>query len=147
MATGTLSVVSWAEHAHTPAIARTMGVVVFSLFNLFFSTESRHRRESVFSLSTFAGRTCIATTAASLFLLAATTVLAPCQAILKTTALDLDQWLLCTAAALSIIAVTEIRKAFLRQTAGPVRLRRSPRRRLHHRCRVPAFRTRNLTRR
>jgi hypothetical protein len=39
------------------------------------------------------------------------TVLAPCQAILKTTALDVDQWLLCTAVALSIIAVTEMRKA------------------------------------
>ena len=50
MAIGTLSVVSWAEQAHTLAIARTMGVVVFSLFNLFFSIESRDRRESVFSL-------------------------------------------------------------------------------------------------
>ena len=49
MAIGTLSVVSWAEQAHTLAIARTMGVVVFSLFNLFFSLESRDRRESVFS--------------------------------------------------------------------------------------------------
>jgi hypothetical protein len=49
------------------------------------------------------------------------TVLAPCQAILKTTALDADQWLLCAAVALSIIAVTEIRKAFLRLTVGPVR--------------------------
>jgi Cation transporting ATPase, C-terminus len=48
MAIGTLSVVSWAEQAHTLAIARTMGVVMFSLFNLFFSIESRHRRESVF---------------------------------------------------------------------------------------------------
>ena len=47
MAIGTLSVVSWAEQAHTLAIARTMGVVVFSLFNLFFSIESRDRRESV----------------------------------------------------------------------------------------------------
>ena len=138
MAIGTLSVVSWAEQAHTLAIARTMGVVVFSLFNLFFSLESRDRRESVFSLSTFADRTCIVTTGASLFLLVMATVLAPCQAILKTTALDVDQWLLCTAVALSIIAVTEIRKAFLRQTVGPVRLRRSPRRRLRHRCRVPA---------
>jgi hypothetical protein len=89
----------------------------------------------VFSLSTFADRTCIVTTAASLFLLVMATVLAPCQAILKTTALDVDQWLLCAAVALSIIAVTEIRKAFLRQTVGPVRLRRSPRRRLRHRCR------------
>jgi magnesium-transporting ATPase (P-type) len=110
-----------------------MGVVVFSLFNLFFSLESRDRRESVFSLSTFADRTCIVTTGASLFLLVTATVLAPCQAILKTTALDVDQWLLCAAVALSIIAVTELRKAFLRQTVGPVRLRRSPRRRLRHR--------------
>jgi Ca2+-transporting ATPase len=124
MAIGTLSVVGWAEQAHTLAVARTMGVVVFSLFNLFFSLESRHRRESVFSLSTFADRTCIVTTGASLFLLVMATVLAPCQAILKTTALDVDQWLLCAAVALSIIAVTEIRKAFLQQTVGPVRLRR-----------------------
>jgi hypothetical protein len=49
MAIGTLSVVSWAEQARTLAIARTMGVVVFSLFNLLFSIESRDRRESVFS--------------------------------------------------------------------------------------------------
>ena len=91
MAIGTLSVVSWAEQAHTLAIARTMGVVVFPLFNLFFSIESRDRRESVFSLSTFADRTCIVTTGASLFLLVMATVLAPCQAILKTTALDVDQ--------------------------------------------------------
>ena len=138
MAIGTLSVVSWAEQAHTLAIARTMGVVVFSLFNLFFSIESRDRRESAFSLSTFADRTCIVTTGASLFLLVMATVLAPCQAILKTTALDVDQWLLCAAVALSIIAVTEMRKAFLRLTVGPVRLRRSPRRRPCHRCRGPA---------
>ena len=138
MAIGTLSVVSWAEQAHTLAIARTMGVVVFSLFNLFFSIESRHRRESVFSLSTFADRTCIVTTGASLFLLVMATVLPPCHAILKTTALDVDQWLICAAVALSIIVVTEGRKAFLRQTVGPVRLRRSPRRQLRHRCHVPA---------
>jgi Ca2+-transporting ATPase len=99
---------------------------------VFFSIESRDRRESAFSLSTFADRTCIVTTAASLFLLVMATVLPLCHAILKTTALDVDQWLLCAAVALSIIAVTEIRKAFLRQTVGPVRLRRSPRRRRSH---------------
>jgi Ca2+-transporting ATPase len=126
MAIGTLSVVSWAERGHTLAIARTMGVVVFSLFNLFFSIESRHRRESVFSLSTFADRTSIVTTGASLALLVMATVLTPFQAILRTTALDIYQWLFCAAVALSVIAVTEIRKAFLRQTVGPVRLGRSP---------------------
>src|SRR5436190_8697965 len=98
-----------------------MGVVVFSLFNLFFSMESRDRRESVFSLSTFADRTFLLTAGASLFLLVMATLLRPCQAILKTTALDANQWLLCAAVALSIIVVTEIRKAFLRYTVGPVR--------------------------
>jgi P-type Ca2+ transporter type 2C len=124
MAIGTLSVVSWAQEAHTLAIARTMGVVVFSLFNVFFSLESRDRRESVFSTRTFADRTCVVTTGASIVLLVMATILQPCQAILKTTALDANQWLLCAAVALSIIAVTEIRKAFLRHTVGPVRLRR-----------------------
>jgi Ca2+-transporting ATPase len=117
MAVGTLSLVSWAEQAHTLAIARTMGVVVFSMFNLFFSIETKDERESAFSLSTFADRTCIVTTGASLFLLVMATLLAPCQAILKTTALDERQWLLCAGVALSIIAVTEIQKAVLRRTA------------------------------
>jgi hypothetical protein len=95
-----------------------MGLVVFSLFNLFFSIEAKDQRESAFSLSTLADRTFIVTAGVSLFLLVMATVLAPCQAILKTTALDEDQWLLCTAVALSIIVVSEIRKAVLRRTDG-----------------------------
>jgi len=122
MAAGTLGLVSWAEQAHTLTTARTMGVAVFSLFNLFFSIETRDERESAFSLSTFAGRTFIATTGASLFLLVMATILGPCQAILKTTALDENQWLLCAAVALWVIAASEIRKAVLRR-AGAIRLR------------------------
>jgi Ca2+-transporting ATPase len=114
-AIGTLSVVSWAEQAHTLASARTMGVVVFSLFNLFFSIETKDQRESAFSLATFSDRTFVITTGVSLFLLVMATVLAPFQAVLKTTALDEDQWLLCMAVALSIIVVSEIRKAALRR--------------------------------
>jgi len=40
------------------------------------------------------------------------------EAILKTTTLDVRQWLICTAVALSIIAATEIRKA-MRPTGRP----------------------------
>jgi P-type Ca2+ transporter type 2C len=54
----------------------------------------------------------------SLFLIVMATILEPCQAILKTTALDEDQWLLCAGVALSIIVVSEIRKALLRRTAA-----------------------------
>ena len=118
MAVGTLSLVSWAQDAHTLPIARTMGLVVFSLLNLFFSIEAKDQRESAFSLSTFSDRTFLLTAGASLFLLVMATILGPCQAILKTTELDEDQWLLCAAVALSIIVVSEIRKAVLRRKRG-----------------------------
>jgi P-type Ca2+ transporter type 2C len=118
MAVGTLSVVSWAQQAHTLTIARTMGLVVFSLLNLFFSIEAKDELSSAFSLSTFSDRTFVLTTAGSLFLLVTATLLGPCQAILKTTKLDEGQWLLCVAVALSIVAVSEIRKAVLRSTAA-----------------------------
>jgi P-type Ca2+ transporter type 2C len=120
MAVGTLSLVSWAQQAHTLTIARTMGLVVFSLLNLFFSIEAKDERESAFSLSTLSDRTFILTAGVSLFLLVMATILGPCQAILKTTELDEDQWLLCAAVALSIIVVSEIRKAVLRRTAAKV---------------------------
>jgi hypothetical protein len=54
----------------------------------------------------------------SFFLLVICTVLLPFQAILKTTTLDVRQWLICTGAALSIIVAAEIRKAVRRRT-GP----------------------------
>ena len=41
MGAGTLGVISWAEQAHTQAIAHTMGVVTFSLYALFFSIATR----------------------------------------------------------------------------------------------------------
>jgi len=115
MAVGTLSLVSWAQQAHTLTIARTMGLVVFSLFNLLFSIETRDERESAFSLSTFSDRTFIITTGVSFLLVVLATLLGPCQAILKTTALDEDQWLLCAAVALSIVVASEIQKARLRR--------------------------------
>jgi len=117
MAVGTLSLVSWAQQAHTLTIARTMGVVVFSLFNLFFSIETRDERESAFSLNTFSDRTFIITTGVSFLLLVLATLLGPCQAILKTTALDERQWLLCAGVALSVIVASEIQKAVLRRAA------------------------------
>ncbi len=114
IAAGTLSVISWAEHQHTLDIARTMGVVTFSLLNLLFSIEAKDERQSAFSLDTFSDRTFTVTTGMSFLLLVMSTVLPPFQAILKTTTLDVRQWLLCTAVALSIIAVAEIRKAVRR---------------------------------
>ncbi|MGH3245895.1 MAG: cation transporting ATPase C-terminal domain-containing protein, partial [Trebonia sp.] len=113
IAVGTLGVISWAEHEHTLTIARTMGVVTFSLLNLFFSIETKDERVSAFSLDTFSDRTFILTTGGSFLLLVMCTVVRPFQAVLKTTTLDVRQWLVCTAVALSIVVVVEIRKRVL----------------------------------
>ena len=118
MAIGTLSVISWADHAHGLAIARTMGMVTFALFGLFFSIESKDERDSAFSLQTFSGKTFLITTSVSLVLLVLSTVLGIFQAVMKTTRLDVRQWLICTAVALAIVAAAEIRKAVRRRTAA-----------------------------
>ena len=118
MAVGTLSIVSWAQDTHGLAVARTMGLVVFSLFNLFFSIENRDARVSAFSLTTFADRTFVMTTGGSFLLIILATLVAPCQAILETTALDEKQWLLCAGVALSVVAVCEIGKAVRRRAVS-----------------------------
>jgi len=114
MAVGTLSVISWAEQAHGLAIARTMGMVTFALFVLFFSIESKDQRDSAFSLDTFSDKMFVITTSGSFVLLVLSTVLGIFQTVMKTVRLDVRQWLICAAVALSVVAAAEIRKAVLR---------------------------------
>jgi P-type Ca2+ transporter type 2C len=118
MAIGTLSVISWADQPHGLDIARTTGMVTFALFILFFSIGSKDERDSAFSLDTFSDKTFIITTSGSFALLVLSTVLGIFQAVLKTVRLDVRQWLICAAVALSIVVAAEIRKAVLRRTAA-----------------------------
>ena len=117
-AVGTLGVIGWADHAHGLAIARTMGMITLALFLLFFSIESKDERESAFSLGTFSDKTFVRTTSASFVLLVASTVLGIFHTVMKTTTLHVQQWLICTVVALSVVAAAEIRKAVLRRTAA-----------------------------
>ena len=110
MGAGTLGVISWAEQAHTQAIAHTMGVVTFSLYALFFSIETRDERRTAFSLDTFSDSKFVIATGVSILTLLLTTVFGPLQAFLKTTSLDVRQWLICLAVALSIVVVSEIQQ-------------------------------------
>jgi len=119
MAIGTLGVISGADQAHGLAIARTMGMVTFALFLLFFSIESKDERESAFSLGTFTDRTFARTTAVSFVLLVLSTVLGIFRTVMKTATLSVPQWLICTAVALPVVVAAEIRKAVLRRTAAP----------------------------
>jgi Ca2+-transporting ATPase len=117
MGVGTLGLISWAEQVHNQAIAHTMGVVTFSLYALFFSIEARDQRRSAFSLDTFSDSKFVIATGVSILTLLLTTVFGPIETLLKTTSLDVRQWLICAAVALSIVVASEIRKAIRRHTA------------------------------
>ena len=92
-----------------------MGMVTLALFFLLFSIESKEEPESAFSPTTFSDKTFVRTTGLSILLLLLSTVLGIFQTVMKTTTLDVPQWLICTAVALSIVAAAEIRKAARRQ--------------------------------
>jgi magnesium-transporting ATPase (P-type) len=74
--------------------------------------------QAVFTLDTFSDRTFIWGTVASVLTLILATVLGPFQKLLKTTSLDVQQWLICICVALSIIIVSEILEAIQRRTAA-----------------------------
>src|ERR1700733_7541272 len=118
LAIGAPRVISWADQTHGLDIARTMGMVTFALFLLFFSIESKDERDSAFSLDTFSDKTFVITPSGSFALLILSTVLSIFHVVLKTVTLDVRQWLVCTAVALSVVVAAEIRKAVLRQ-GGP----------------------------
>jgi Ca2+-transporting ATPase len=118
MGIGTLAVISWAEQARTEAVAHTMGVVTFSLYALFFSIATKDERRTIFSLDTIADKTFNICTGVSILTLILATVLGPFEALLKTTSLDVQQWLVCIAVALSIVVASEIRKFILRRPSA-----------------------------
>jgi len=119
MGVGTLGVISWGEQARSLQIAHTMGLVTFSLFNLFFSMAVKDELKTIFSLDTFSDHTFIVSTGLSVVAIILATVLGPLQKLLETTSLDVQQWLICLCVALSIIVMSEIRKVFLRRSAAP----------------------------
>jgi Ca2+-transporting ATPase len=117
MGGGTLGVISWAEQARTEAIAHTMGVVTFSLYALAFSIATRDERRTAVSLDTVADGKFLIAAGATVVTLLLTTVFGPLRALLDTTSLDVRQWLICLAVALSIVVVSEARTAVRRHIA------------------------------
>jgi Ca2+-transporting ATPase len=116
MGVGTLAVISWAEQERTLAVAHTMGVVTFSLFALLFSVATRDELRTVLSLDTFSDRTFVLGTLASVGTLVLSTALEPLERLLDMTSLDAQQWTICSATAMSILLVAEVRKAVLRRS-------------------------------
>jgi magnesium-transporting ATPase (P-type) len=89
------------------------------LYALFFTIATRDEHRTVFSLDTFADAKFVIATGVSILTLLLTTVFGPLQTFLKTTSLDVRQWLTCLAVALSIVVVSEVRKAVPRRRTVP----------------------------
>ena len=70
------------------------------------------------SLDTFSDKTFRITTSGFFVLLVLSTVLGIFQTVIRTVRIDVRQWLICTAVALSVVVATEIRKALRRRAAA-----------------------------
>ena len=111
MGLSTLAVLSWANNTYNDdVVARTMGMITFSVSNVAFSFVTKDERHSVFSLDVMGDRPFLYATLASI----ATIVLIPnfdfFNRILDTTSLTLEQWAICLVAGLLILVVGEVRK-------------------------------------
>ncbi|GAA2335160.1 cation-transporting P-type ATPase [Dactylosporangium salmoneum] len=94
---------------------RTMGLTAFSIMNLVLSWTVLSETRSVFSLDTFDDRRFLVTSGLSVLAILLATEFGPLQRLLHTEGLSLAQWLVCLAAALPLLVITEARKAVLRQ--------------------------------
>jgi Ca2+-transporting ATPase len=111
MGLSTLAVLSWANNTYNDdVVARTMGMITFSVSNVAFSFVTKDERHSVFDLDVMGDRPFLYATLASI----ATIVLIPnfdfFNRLLGTTTLSFDQWAICIVVGLLILVVGEVRK-------------------------------------
>jgi Ca2+-transporting ATPase len=110
----TLVVIAAADAAYGLDVARTMGLTTFSLLNLFLALTVRSETRSVFSLDTFEDHRFLLTSGLSVLAIVLGNELGLFQRLLHTVGLSLGQWLVCLVASLTVIVLTEARKAVLR---------------------------------
>jgi Ca2+-transporting ATPase len=110
-----LGILQWASDHRTEEIARTMAVTSFGLMNLFYSFTVINDVRSVFSLDTFGDRRFVMASIASFVAILIGAQMDVMNRLLDTRPLDRDEWIICIAASLSIIVVSEIRKLLLRR--------------------------------
>ena len=110
MAVGTLAVIVWSTNTFSENVAHTMGLTTFSIFNLFFSLETADEERSIFSSELLDNPMLLKTTIASIAAIILATELGFFHRLLGTVSLTLDQWVVCTAVAASIIVVAEVKK-------------------------------------
>jgi len=115
IAAATLAVLWWGDREYGVDVGRTMCLTAFSILSLVFSFTVRSDVRSVFSRDTLDDRRFVLASGMSVAAIVAGTELGLLQRILHTEHLNLTQWLICVAAGLAVVVVTELRKAVLRR--------------------------------
>ena len=115
MGGGALAVIAWAGNAYDETVARTMGLITFSVSNLVFSFATKDERRSMFSLDVLGDRPFLYATAASIVTIVLMTEFGFFRRLLDTTNLNLDQWAICILVGLLIIPVSEVRKLIIKK--------------------------------
>jgi P-type Ca2+ transporter type 2C len=119
MAVGTLGVIQYALGQYADeALARTMGIATFSIFNLLYGLTSNDETESVFSRSLLANGKLLQMTAFSALAIVLASELDLLNRFLKTTNLSVEQWVICIAVGSAIVWVSEVEKFFQRRSAA-----------------------------
>jgi Ca2+-transporting ATPase len=116
MAVGTLGVIVYASNNYGDAVAHTMGLATFSVFNLLFSLETADENRTLFSSELLENPMLLKTTALSIVTIVFATELGILQRILGTVGLTIEQWGICVLVGASIVVVAEIKKLLRIQT-------------------------------
>jgi Ca2+-transporting ATPase len=110
MAAATLGVISWATTEYGEAVARTMGLTVFSLCQVWFAIETSDEDRSAFSIETLRNSTLMKAVGGALLVTVLATELGFLNRLLDTVSLTADQWLVCLVVSLAVVVVAEVRK-------------------------------------
>ena len=117
VAIGTLAVEWMYNTPESQALAATMGMVVFALFNVVFGLSARSETGTVFVRDTVGDRRQLQLYGLALILTVLATELGFLQRILGTVSILGDyRWLLCIALALALLLVDEVVKFFMRRS-------------------------------
>jgi Ca2+-transporting ATPase len=107
---GSLAVIWWGGEQYGETVGRTMGLMTFSLANIWFALETSDEDTTIFNGEILRNATLMKAVIASFVVTILSTELGILQRILGTVSLDLDQWLVCIVVSLAVIVVAEVRK-------------------------------------
>jgi Ca2+-transporting ATPase len=119
MAAATLGVIAWATPIYGEASARTMGLVAFSLANIWFALETTNEKRSVFSSETLQNPTLLKAAFGSLVAIVLASELGLFNRILDTANLQLEQWGIAILVSLLVLALCEGKKLLKIETETP----------------------------